>query len=162
MLIVLVIVLAGALSAMVWATAHRAYAGVVYYRRVSLIDSSPYWSLGTSAVIEEWQDRQQHRTRTTVSGLPSAVAVVTRGGATYYNSARAQSLFAGSWVQWLFAQGCTHGAGTTRLDIGSGYVATVSCIPYHRIAAGSLPANFFDPPHRTLWDTALQWVRSHL
>jgi hypothetical protein len=163
MLIVLVIVLGGALCASVWATAHRVYAGVVYYRRLALTDSSPYWSLGTSAVIEEWQDRQHHRQRTKISGLASAVDVLVRDGATYYNSARAQAVFADSWTSWLFARGCAHGVGaTTHLDIGSGYVATVQCIPYRRLAAGALSADFFDPPRQSLWESALRWARERL
>jgi hypothetical protein len=162
-LIVLVLVLGSALGALLWATSHRAYAGVVYYRRLALTDSSPYWSLGTSTTIDEWQDTQHHRQRTKISGLASPVDVVVRDGATYYNNARAHDVYADSWISWLFAQGCPHTSGaTTQLDIGSGYVATVNCTPRQRLAPGALPADFFDPPRQSLWQNALHWLQSHL
>lgn len=170
MLLLLILALLLLTGAAVWAsTAPHTYQGTVYYRRAAVSDNSPYWSLGPDPVIQEWIDRRNRRDRIRISGLARPIERLTRDGHAYDSNAATQQFFAGSvatsWIQWLFGQGCgvaPRADATVRLDIGSGYVATVQCEPYRRLAPGALPADFFDPPHRSIQNAVLGWVQQHL
>jgi hypothetical protein len=64
-------------------------------------------------------------------------------------------------VIWLDA----HTHAPLQLQVSSsGYTLTQTVLQTRRLAAGSLPSGFFEPPRRrdTLWDSTLSWVRDHL
>lgn len=160
-----------------WAYLHRSYQGIVDYRRVALTNGSPYAPFGTSAVIQEWSDVQHRRDRTIIDGVAHSIEWVVRDGRIYQSSGRtgvvAIDPATEQWIQWLFQQGCggastgNAGNGNSRvvhLDTGSGYLSTLICVRHQRLAPGTLPAGFFDPPHghTSPWDQALDWMHQHI
>ena len=161
------ILVLGVCGTAAWAYGHRSYAYAVDYTRISVISSSPYWSLGSSTAIQQWADARHGRTRITIAGLAEPIDHVLDGAQAYDRNVATRRLFAGStmrsWLDWLTQQGCAGvadgGRRTARLDIGSGYTAIVGCAR-SRLAPGAVPVDFFAPPDRSqqLWDRLLAWL----
>jgi hypothetical protein len=177
----LVVLLLATGSMAAWAYAHHAYPYAVEFRQARVTFRHPGPPLGASAILQNWFDPLRGNVRLLITAAGYRGDNVIHAGRSYdaiYPAGHPANSPSAAWIFWMYQHGCGENDGVTP-SVPSRPVGAVTFLPYgpygllgakfvcersQRLAPNTLPADFFEPPHRqrSLWDRLTGWLQAQL